>query len=702
MAVNFAGHLYNDAGTAISGASVKLLETGTTTQEGSTVTTDSDGAWAFTESDQDRYDVEITSGSSVRNIRWDDQISLKELDVRNNTGATTPAMTLTNINNATANQVAVFSGANSTKADNDEIYLSFKLADSAGNIDEFARMTVVATDVTSGTEDGQIEFDVIKAGTLTNVWTLTSSASAAMSFDMNVDSLTFGAGADTDITLTFDANSADGVITWMEDEDYFKFSDGILMATTEQIFLRDDAIYIYSSADGQLDLVADTELGITAPTVDIDASTEVNISTDLKVGDDLSLTSDSSVFNMGAGNDFTITHDGTTGATLAGNPITITASGASTWSTSSGALTVTSAAAATWSTAAGVLTIDGDDGIVMQNTGSGNITLAPAGQLILGSATGVAQMETNGLTIGLASSAPAPQNDNVTIWSGSGATTTPSDNAQLTLENNNATYLQFLPDEGYNGGILVGDDSDVDAGRILYNNDNDDWDISTGTGSTSSASQMIIKNGSVDIKNNELLNVGSADSNWETNKITQAGGSGNQEVRIETTGSSAASILRLVTPNAGTGVNAIVFAQGDGDGQDDHMGYNLRYDGANGQLELNSTSTTGTAGQAADIWRIPDGQLTMDFNSTTDESAFDDYDDAMVLKRAFSPEYRGGRDLMRENRQELIDMGVLRQYDDGFVGYSDQRMAALLAGGIYQTRQRVDELDERIAALEAK
>ena len=40
-----------------------------------------------------------------------------------------------------------------------------------------------------------------------------------------------------------------------------------------------------SSTDGQLDIVADTELAITAPTVDIDASTEVNISTDLKVGE---------------------------------------------------------------------------------------------------------------------------------------------------------------------------------------------------------------------------------------------------------------------------------------------------------------------------------------------------------------------------------------------------------------------------------
>jgi hypothetical protein len=272
MTVNFAGHLYNDAGSAVNGASVKLLETGTTTQEGSTVTTDSAGAWAFTESDQDRYDVEITSGSSVRRIRWDDQISLKELDVRNNTGATTPAATLTNLTNSAANQVAVFSGANSTRADNDEVYLSFKLANSAGDTEEFARMTVVATDVTDGSEDGQIEFDVMKAGTPTKVWTITSSTGAAMSFDMNVDALTIGSGADTDVSLTFDANSADGVITWMEDEDYFKFSDDILMNSTERINFYDTAIYIYSSTDGQLDLVADTEVQIAATTIDINGA----------------------------------------------------------------------------------------------------------------------------------------------------------------------------------------------------------------------------------------------------------------------------------------------------------------------------------------------------------------------------------------------------------------------------------------------
>ena len=38
---------------------------------------------------------------------------------------------------------------------------------------------------------------------------------------------TIGAGAaGTDIALTFDGETNDGVITWMEDEDYFRFSDG--------------------------------------------------------------------------------------------------------------------------------------------------------------------------------------------------------------------------------------------------------------------------------------------------------------------------------------------------------------------------------------------------------------------------------------------------------------------------------------------
>ena len=84
------------------------------------------------------------------------------------------------------------------------------------------------------------------------------------------------ATAGTDIAVTFDGESADGVLTWMEDEDYFQFSDDLLLTTTEKLQFRDTAIYINSSADGQLDLVADTEIQIAATTVDINGAVALN------------------------------------------------------------------------------------------------------------------------------------------------------------------------------------------------------------------------------------------------------------------------------------------------------------------------------------------------------------------------------------------------------------------------------------------
>ncbi len=90
-------------------------------------------------------------------------------------------------------------------------------------------------------------------------------------------SLTLGDGtAGTDITVTFDGESNDGVLKWMEDEDYFEFSDDILVASTEKLQFRDTAIYINSSADGQLDIVADTEVQIVAPTIDINGDADVS------------------------------------------------------------------------------------------------------------------------------------------------------------------------------------------------------------------------------------------------------------------------------------------------------------------------------------------------------------------------------------------------------------------------------------------
>ncbi len=97
------------------------------------------------------------------------------------------------------------------------------------------------------------------------------------------NTLSFGDGStDADIVITFNANGNDGELKWMEDEDYFEFSDDILIASSEKLQFRDTAIYINSSADGQLDIVADTEVQIAATTVDINGA--VDVSGNLTVG----------------------------------------------------------------------------------------------------------------------------------------------------------------------------------------------------------------------------------------------------------------------------------------------------------------------------------------------------------------------------------------------------------------------------------
>ena len=141
------------------------------------------------------------------------------------------------------------------------------------------------------------------------------------------NAITFGTGADTDIAVTFDGNTSDGVLTWMEDEDYFQFSDDILLSTTEKLQFRDTAIYINSSTDGQLDLVADTEIQIAATTVDINGN--VDVSGTLTVAGAVDF-GDAALSNVGTVQLDSIAGDGDTDTSITfsgSNVITIAAGG---------------------------------------------------------------------------------------------------------------------------------------------------------------------------------------------------------------------------------------------------------------------------------------------------------------------------------------------------------------------------------------
>ena len=90
------------------------------------------------------------------------------------------------------------------------------------------------------------------------------------------NAVSMGTNANTDVAVTFNATTNDGVLTWMEDEDYFKFSDEVLLEGAEKLHFRDTAIYINSSTDGQLDIVADTEIQIAATTIDMNGNVDIS------------------------------------------------------------------------------------------------------------------------------------------------------------------------------------------------------------------------------------------------------------------------------------------------------------------------------------------------------------------------------------------------------------------------------------------
>ena len=133
--------------------------------------------------------------------------------------------------------------------------------------------------------------------------------------------------------------------------------------------------------------------------------------------------------------------------------------------------------------------------------------------------------------------------------------------------------------------------------------------------------------------------------------------------------------------------------------------YRMKYDTSNTRWVMWSNDIDG-GGSNADIIRIEDGQTTIDANTTWDANIFDIYDDAMLLASSISPTadaYDFGKGIFKRGKEALIEAGVLKRYeDDGWIGYNDQRMAALLAGGIYQTRWLVDEMKEKIFELEDK
>ena len=164
-------------------------------------------------------------------------------------------------------------------------------------------------DAISISATGVVSFSATTANTNASDGAVTVAGGVGIAADLSVgddlrlisDSAVLSFGADSDTTLTH----TDGT--------------GLTLNSTNKLTFRDTALFVNSSTDGQLDIDADAEVEITAPIVDIDASTRVDISGDLTVGDDLTLGSDGAILNFGADSDINITHVADTGLTTNGD-----------------------------------------------------------------------------------------------------------------------------------------------------------------------------------------------------------------------------------------------------------------------------------------------------------------------------------------------------------------------------------------------
>jgi hypothetical protein len=157
--------------------------------------------------------------------------------------------TLTNITDTASNQLLVLQSDRATPANNDEAKVSIRLSDSAGNQDEFARITGRATNVTSASEAGQIRFGVAVAGVLSDRLLLNGSNLVPTPND----GLALGAGtaAFSDLFLAEGGviNWDNGDVTLTQTGDVLAVAGGDLRVATAGVGTNADSVPTLSSTN---------------------------------------------------------------------------------------------------------------------------------------------------------------------------------------------------------------------------------------------------------------------------------------------------------------------------------------------------------------------------------------------------------------------------------------------------------------------
>ena len=382
--------------------------------------------------------------------------------------------------------------------------------------------------------------------------------------------ITIGNGsAGADIVVTFDGETSDGVLTWMEDEDHFKFSDDIVVDGTKRLYFNDEGGE-YIHGDGtDLNLVSGADINIPANIGLTFGDDGEKIEGD---GSDLTVSS-SAVLTLDAGGGITIDADSGT-ITFADGGVslgTITSSGYSGTSavaTVATTVTITDNESTNESNAL-IFTAGGDvdggnlglesDGTLTYNPSTGKVTATGfIGDLtgdVTGDVTGTADVATVATTVTITDN-ESTNEDNALIFTAGGDV----DGGNIGLESDGT--LTYNPSTGKvtaTGfiGTLTGTADTATVATTVTITDNE---------STNEDNALIFTaGGDVDGGNIGLESDGTLTYNPSTGKVTATGFIGTLTGTADV--ATVATTVTITDNESTDESNAIVFtAGGDVDG----------------------------------------------------------------------------------------------------------------------------------------
>ena len=179
--------------------------------------------------------------------------------------------------------------------------------------------------------------------------------------------------------------------------------------------------------------------------------------------------------------------------------------------------------------------------------------------------------------------------------------------------------------------------------------------------------------------------------------------------------------IEIKQPASSTESTILRFIEGDGSGDANNMAHDFGYRAADAYFHFNSQDGDGSSG-ALDVWRCPDGQVSMDCNTTWDDNAFDYacddcgwhgpfevsecpdcggkvgwHDDAALIHTALHSPAKNNVALAK-----LEQMGVMNTYgtignDKPEVFTSIQNAHMFTFSAIGQLHKRLEELERKVA-----